>query len=247
MSILSVYSMAFVSHVPLSFNCGYARVCIYQNSNPKRTGQNAQETIDTSKRMQKFREQFSSTYHHLPDSYFTIETRKDNMTQFDRDCQKILAGFKSKFLAGGDRETYLNTFSQSKWYQLSVEERKQHSLAKCVRCFELHKDSQQSIPLKPIYEHTPIIKVDTDALKNMGVKEFTDRVFAELSQLYEVEASTSFTDALVKVKSSGLEKKQSQHEKRKEKIRVQKELTKTVNDHFAENAAISMLTECESK
>ena len=65
--------------------------------------------------------------------------------------------------------------------------------------------------------------------------------------MYEVEASTSFTDALVRTKSSGIEKKKSQNEKRKEKVKVQKELTKTVNDHFAEKAAISMLTECESK
>ena len=229
-------------HVALNFNCGYARACIYQNSNPNRMGQNARETIDIAKRTKNFKEQFSSTYC-LPDRYFTVSSGKDNTTQFDRDCNKILDGFKSKFLAGGDRESYLNTFSH-KWYELSVEE---HSLANCATCFELHKDSQQSFPLKPTYHHKAIVTVDTDALQRLGVKKFTTGVLTELNRVYEVEASTSFTDALVRTKSSGIAKKKSQNEKRKEKVKVQKELTKTVNDHFAEKAAISMLTECESK
>ena len=57
----------------------------------------------------------------------------------------------------------------------------------------------------------------------------------------ENEASTSFTDALVSI---GLEKKK---DKRREKVKLKKEFTKKVNDLFAEKAAISMLTECESK
>ena len=64
--------------------------------------------------------------------------------------------------------------------------------------------------------------------------------------MYEVEASTSFTDALVRTNTSGLEKK-CPKEKRKERVKVQKEHTKAVNKHFSEKAAISMLTECESK
>ena len=42
--------MACVRHAALAFNCEYARVCIYENSNPKRTGPNARDTIDISKR-----------------------------------------------------------------------------------------------------------------------------------------------------------------------------------------------------
>ena len=233
-------------HVALAFNCGYARVCVYQNSNPERTGQNARETIDISKRCKKFREQFSSTYG-LPDRYFTAKSSKDNKTQFDRDCCKILDGFKSKFLAGGNRELYLNVFSHSKWSQLSADESKKHSLGKCAGCFELHKESQHSYPLKPTYEHKAIVTLDTDALQRLGVKKFTTSVLTELNRVYEVEASTSFSEAVVTMKGSGLQRKKTQKEIRQEKIKVQKELTKTVNEHFAEKAAISMLTECESK
>ena len=157
-------------------------VCVYQNSNPERTGQNARETIDISKRCKKFREQFSSTYG-LPDRYFTAKSSKDNKTQFDRDCCKILDGFKSKFLAGGNRELYLNAFSHSKWSQLSADERKKHSLGKCAGCFELHKESQHSFPLKPTYEHKAIVTLDTDALQRLGVKKFTTSVLTECMKL----------------------------------------------------------------
>ena len=81
----------------------------------------------------------------------------------------------------------------------------------------------------------------------LGVKKFTTGVLKELNQVYETEASTSFTNAVVSTHSSGLEKKRSKNDKRREKAKFQKEITKRVNEHFAQNAAISMLTECESK
>ena len=113
--------------------------------------------------------------------------------------------------------------------------------------FELHKDSQLYFPLKPCYHHKPILSIDEDALQRLGVKKFTSGVMEELNRVYESRASTSFADAVVSTSSSGLVKKKSQSEKRKEKAKVQKEITKAVNEHFAEKAAISMLTENESK
>ena len=238
----SIYSMACVRYVALAVNCGYARVCIYQNSNPQRTGPNARQAIDKTKRETKFRDQFSGTYF-FPEGYFSVIGRK-GLTQFNRDCDKVLDGFKSKFPVRQPRESYLDTFSHS---ELPVAERKQHSLGKCGRCFELHKDSQLSFPLKPCYHHKPILSIDEDALQRLGLKKFTSGVMEELNRVYESRASTSFADAVVSTSSSGLEKKKSQSEKRKEKVKVQKEITKAVNEHFAEKAAISMLTENVSK
>ena len=101
--------------------------------------------------------------------------------------------------------------------------------------------------LKPAYHNKPIVTVDQAALKRLGEKKFTSGVLIELNRVFEAEASTSFTNALVSTKSSGLEHKKSKKDKRREKVKVQKELTRAVNDHFAEKAAIFMLTECESK
>ena len=47
--------------------------------------------------------------------------------------------------------------------------------------------------------------------------------------------------------TSSLEKKKSQNEKRKEKRELHKQLTKKINEEFADNAAISLLTEGDSK
>ena len=211
--------MAFIRHTALAVNCGYARVCIHRNSNPERgTGSHARQSIDTTKRMTNFKEQFSSTYC-FPEGYFDVKG-KNKMTQFERDCNKILDSFGTKFLAGGDKESYLNTFSHSKWHKLSVAERKQHTLANCARCFELHKDSQHSFPLKPFYHHKPIITVDQDALRRQNIKKVTTSVLTELNCVYEVETSTSFTDAVVRNKSSGLEKKKDAKDKKKDKVKV---------------------------
>ena len=60
------------------------------------------------------------------------------------------------------------------------------------------------------------------------------------------EVSTSFTDAVAATRSSCLVKK-TYTEKKREKINLHKKITKSVNTQFAENAAISMLTEGESK
>ena len=237
------YNMDCIRRVALVVNCGYARVCIYQNSNPGRTGQSARQTIDIAKRQSSFKDQFSSTYC-FPADYFNVKSK--NTTQFDRDCNKILDGFKKTF-SGCSRESYLNMFSYSKWCALHETERRQHSLSNCVKCHELHEDSQQSFPLKPLYHHKPFVTVNQDAMQKVGVKKFTAGVLTELNGVYEVEASTSFTDALVRTNTSGLKKKKCLKEKRKERVKVQKELTKAVNEHFAEKAAISMLTECESK
>ena len=237
--------MACVRRVALIVNCGYARVCIYQNYDHQRTGTSSRQTIDIAKRQTDFKEQFSGTYC-FPAEYFDVKSK--NMTQFDRDCNKILDGFTKKFPPQCNRESYLNTFSKSKWCALPVTERSQHSLSNCVRCYELHKDRQQYFPLKPTYQPAEtVVTVKQGAMQRLGVKRFTNSVIAELNRVYEDEASTSFTDSLVRTKSSGLEKKKSKKGKRKERVRVQKELTKVVNEHFAESAAISMLTECESK
>ena len=175
--------MACVRQVALIVNCGYARVCIYQNSNPKGTGKQARQTIDTSEKIINFRGQFSGIYC-FPDGYFDVRD-ENNMTQFHRDCNKILDGFKSKFPIGANRESYLNTFSHSKWCELSVNERKQHSLSKCARCFELHQNSQLSFPLKPTYHHKEhIVTTNEDALKKLGVKKFTTGLLTDCARMH---------------------------------------------------------------
>ena len=215
----------------------------YENSEPERTGPNARQSIDTDKRARAFRQQFST--YSFPDKYFEV-SGKDGTTQFDRDCDRILDSFKSKFLAGAqdDRKGYLDTFSLAKWHELPVAERKQHSLSNCVSCFLKHFNRQCSFPMKPVYQHKPSVVVDEAAFQRQGLAKFTDNVLTELNRVYEHEAGTSFNDAVVLNKSSGLQKRT---DKRAEMVKVKKQLTKAVNEQFSEKAAISMLSECESR
>lgn len=233
----------------LVLNCGYARVCIYENSDPKRNGRNARQDIDIACRCEKFQSQFGTlpTYG-VPQDYFT-PTGKDRNFPFDRDCTKILDGFRSKFRGdmGLSRESYLLEFSVEKWYELAQSEKKQHTLSSCTRCFELHEVHQWSFPLKPVYHPEPVVRVDQAALQRQGVRAFTTNILSELNRVYSSEASSSFSDALLKDRSLRLERKKTGSENRKEKRKMQRVITKKVSKCFAETAAITMLTEGESK
>lgn len=88
--------MACVRRVALAVNGGYARVSIYENSNPGRTGKHARETIDVSQRLVKFKSQFSTHPYGIPSEYFEV-CGKSKCSQFDRDCKKVLDSFASKF------------------------------------------------------------------------------------------------------------------------------------------------------
>ena len=93
----------------------------------------------------------------------------------------------------------------------------------------------------------PVVTIDHDAFQELGIREFTTNVVAELNRVYSDGASTSFTNALVGNKSIGLERRKTSNEKRKEKRAVERAVTKKVNECFAEKAAITLLAEGESK
>lgn len=213
----------------LIVNCGYARVCIYVNSDPNQYGRYSRLNIDIANRSDKFRSQFSplSTYG-IPEDYFT-PTSNDYCSQFDRDCTKILDGFKLKFRGetGLNRESYLHKFSEVKWSELAQSEKEQHTLSTCTRCFEVHEAHQCSFPLKPIYHPEPVLKVDQAALQCQGVRAFTTNVVSELERVYSIEGS-SFTNALLQERSLQLERKKTSSEKRKEKREIQRVITKKV-------------------
>ena len=135
--IIIVHSMA-IRRASLIMNCGYARVYIYENSNPSRKGRNARRNIDIKQRSDQFRSQFCTPTYSIPDEYFT-PTSKDHCSLFDRDCTKILDGFRMKFPSkkGHSRESYLDEFSFLKWSELEMSEKIKHTLSNCTQCFEV--------------------------------------------------------------------------------------------------------------
>lgn len=237
--------MSCIKIVSLQVNCGYARTCIYQNSNPKGIGSTVHLAIDTQARADNFKSQFSNLSNYvILDGYFECNG-KSQKSQFDSDCEKILSGFRGKFRCnkGLSRDNYTDTFSPTKWSQLSETEKDQHTLGSCKYCYELHEATQLSFPLKPAYRPTPVLTIDSLALKQQGVEQFTTQVLGELNKVYADEVKISFTDALLASKTTDLERKKTPIEKKKERRKIQNAIIKEVNGHFSENAAITMLSE----
>ena len=78
---LSLCRGRYITFESLLVNCGYARVCIYKESNPDRIGRHSHKNIDRLNRQQKFKAQFSSvSTYGIPDEYF-IPFRKDKCSQ----------------------------------------------------------------------------------------------------------------------------------------------------------------------
>ena len=241
--------MSCIRRVSLIVNCGYARVCIYEHSNPGGRGQLARQGIDRQKRMDSFRAQFCTHPEYvIPDGYFDLNGK--GMAQFDRDSSKLLDSFR-KFRSDipVNKQRYLAQFAVSQWSKLPNAEKGKHSLSNCKRCAELHSEYQSAFPLKPQYQPEPVVQltIDHNALERQGLSKFTSNVVSELNRAFSSTASTSFVDAMVKTKSIGIEKKKSRSEKRKEKRHQQKEITSKISEQFADKAAITMLTEGESK
>lgn len=96
----------------LQVNCGYARVCIYENSNPGARGQLARKTVNPQKRLDTFRSTFE-TYpeYGIPEEYFVSDGK---LTQLDRDSNIILDNFvKFRKDIRVPKQSYLSKFSSS--------------------------------------------------------------------------------------------------------------------------------------
>lgn len=98
--------MSCIRYISLAINCAYARVNIYDNSRDTKFGCLARKTIDKQKRALNFRSQFSMvTTYGIPESYFDKD-KNGFPSRFDKDCDKILNAFISKW-RGVTRDAYL--------------------------------------------------------------------------------------------------------------------------------------------
>ena len=63
--------MLCIRAVALTVNCGYARVSMYEYSNPAKIGQHKRSSIDTQNRALNFQAQFSMCLNYgIPVNYF---------------------------------------------------------------------------------------------------------------------------------------------------------------------------------
>ena len=91
------YSMSAIKYISLQVNCGYARVSIYANSTQTQRGCLARKGIDREKRALAFKSQFGACPQYgIPDHYLD-RNHRTGYSAFDKTCDKILDGFKSKW------------------------------------------------------------------------------------------------------------------------------------------------------
>ena len=113
---LLLYRMACIHRVSLIVNCGFARTSICRYSQVA-TGRKARQQIDTAERATKFTAQYSCCpqyLHGIQDSYLDKKD-KHGCSQFDRDCNKVLDGFKIKWRGTNSKNEYLDHFSEERW------------------------------------------------------------------------------------------------------------------------------------
>ena len=238
--------MATIHYLSLEVNCGFARAAIYHNST-KSFGCNARLNINKAERASKFHTLFSNVpTFGIPEGYYEGHGKKRD-SKFDNACNKVLDGFKQRWKEKCAKDKYLAEFSPTKWLELERSERQKHTLARCNRCYDKYKHLQEIFPLKPTYIPPPVLTVNTTALQRQGVKPFTRNALSCLDNVYKQQVGTTFTEATVKIRASGLERRRTKHEKRKEKRQIQRQYTLAVNEKFAENATIAFLAEGKSK
>lgn len=106
-------SIGPIRHVSLTVNCGFARVAI-------------RELTPCSRKCLKLDDRTSKLQYTKDTNFLSLmitlsaNVEKKHQSQFNRDCEKILKGFATKWHLHNARKEYEQHFSISKWNALSV-------------------------------------------------------------------------------------------------------------------------------
>ena len=133
-----------MSTVHFKINCGYARVAIREYSEVGR-GKGQCDTVERARKL------FSPSTTYINDAtIFDGYGHRDS--KFDRYCK----GINGMFRKWSDRESkqqYISHYSSNNWKQLSLQQKKRHSLANCKECAISHREQQHFQVLCTILQH----------------------------------------------------------------------------------------------
>jgi hypothetical protein len=224
-----------IKQTSLSINCAYARVAIRELSK-----QPSEQYVIMFKSL--FSEYPGFT---LPDSYFTPNTSKVP-SQFDRDCARVNKAFSSKWHPTNARVQYESQFSTTKWNSLPADEKHKHSLDNCEACYVQFYQYQKLYPLKPVFEPTSLIHIDENDVQGLKEKEFVKLSLQELDRICLEHYDKTFKESLLKHAKSGIPKKPTATEKKREKRVALRQCCDAINKQFAQTAPTTVLVEDES-
>ena len=174
-------------------------------------------------------------------------------TPFDKLLENILKGLKSGWRSSKARETYLKTFSMVIWEALSECDKIRHSLSYCEACCMEYLSVQEVFPLKPVFnsckpntEHreTTINSLVDGIINNPAAG--TRKALEVLNTSVASSTGKSF-NTLVDLHDKKLSSRESAKEKLQNNIELLSKIRDNANSFYKQNAALTMLTENESK
>ena len=235
--------------ISLKINCGYARVAIRSLSEMEK-GKHHYE-INQHTRAQKFRQLFASSFA-LPNSYF--EGKEGRTALFNRHCKQILGAFTKHWGDRDTRKSYTSTFSICNWERLAKSEKARHSLSNCKECARKYNHLQSLFPGQK-YSLSPKSTAIRDYISEATHTNETARstknattklVIDELNSSYEQQFGEPFTQTLLTLPGSGLQRKTTAVERKSLKRKHQRECRDTITDHYYQQDAINVLAEGQS-
>jgi len=164
--------------------------------------------------------------------------------------REILVTFNKKWHRDS-RKQYCETFSTEAWNKLPCSQKALHTLTNCRECALQYHDQQLSFP-GPICEPPRLVTSKTENLarhhsSNKAEKDnVTRQVLSQLNSVYESVYGHSFTQGVVELAHSDLQKKPTNAEKKKHKWQIQHECRNTMAKQFRETDVLTVLFEGQS-
>ena len=229
----------------LAINCGYYRVAVFQCSRVQRG--RSRSSIDKEKRREKIQQLFEGIEGFVRPTEFWDNNSLKLKNSFEGHCASVLDWFRLRWNPNQSaRQEYTDVFSIDNWKALAKNERDRHAISECSACAEEHLDLQKTFPALPCFEPENLIVLNIPSSSKETV--VTRKVLSELNASYESTFNHSFTESVIKHcgRSAGIAKKPSANEKKQTRRTMQRSVCASINKQFAENAALTFLSENES-
>jgi len=142
-------------------------------------------------------------------------------------------------------------FSTEAWNKLPHSQKALGTLTNCRECALQYHDQQLSFP-GTIYEPPTLVTSETENLARHHSSDkaekdnVTRQVLSELNSVYESVYGHSFTQGVVELAHSDLQKKPTNAEKKKHKRQIQHECRNTMAKQFRETDVLTVLFEGQS-
>ncbi len=210
---MSSSSTSAMMPIPLLFNCGYARVAVYEISAVKKG--KSRISINRKVRAEKFQNLFSEHVSAFvrPEEYWKeLQSSKFNQhCDFTLDC---ICRRRWSFLTA--KQQYLEFFSIDKWKAVSGDKKRRHTLSQCFYCANMNFELQKHFPGLPVLEPVTLVNISLPSTPSTNEACVTRRVLAELNSTYESVFNRSFTNSVLNHcgKTEGICRKESVVEKK---------------------------------